>query len=102
MAFAYVGVYAKNFACEISEAHNVVTLCSIDRKLASFESVTRLEFDNIVAVHKEVEMRTKLAIRIRTGLNIENKPEHHCFLQLQECAGIGNLAFRIMRNKGQA
>ena len=100
MAFAYVSVHVENFACEISKAHNVVTLCRIDRKLAIFESITRLEFDNTITVHKEVEIRTKLAIRIRTGLNIENK--HHCFLQLQECAGIGNLAFRIMRNKGPA
>ena len=100
MAFAYVGVYAKNFACEISEAHNVVTLCSIDGKLATFEGVTRLEFDNIIVVHKEVEMRTKLAIRIRTGIN--NKKKHNCLLQLQECSGVGYLAFRIMGYKGPA
>ena len=71
MAFAYVGVHAENFACEISEAHNVVTLCSIDRKLAIFESITRLVFHNIIAVHEEVEMCTKLTIRIRTGINIK-------------------------------
>ena len=100
MAFAYVGVYAKNFACEISEAHNVVTLCSIDRQLAIFEGVTRLEFDNIIVVHKEVEMRTKLAIRIRTGINIKKK--HNGFLQLLVCSGVGYLAFRIMGNKGPA
>ena len=100
MAFAYVGVHAENFASEIAKAQNAVTLCSIDRKLAIFESITRLEFDNTIAVHEEVEMRTKLAIRFRAGLNIEKK--HHCFLQLQEGTGIGKLAFRIMRNKGPA
>ena len=100
MALAYVGAHVENFACEISKAQNVVTLCSIDRKLAIFESITRLEFDNIIAVHKEVEMRTKLAIRIRTRFNIENK--HDGLLLLLECTGIGKLAFRIMRNKGPA
>ena len=68
MALAYVGVHVENFACEIPKAQNVVTLCSIDRKLAIFESITRLKFDNTLTVHEDVEMRTKLAIGIRTRL----------------------------------
>ena len=100
MALAYVGVHVENFASEIPKAQNVVTLCSIDRKLAIFESITRLKFDNTLTVHEEVEMRTKLAIGISTRFNIENK--HDGLLQLLECTGIGKLAFRIMRNKGPA
>ena len=62
MAFAYVGVHAENFASEIAKAQNVVTLCSIDRKLAIFESITRLKFDNTFTVHEEVKMRTKRSV----------------------------------------
>ena len=100
MTFAYVGVHVENFACEISKAQNVVALCRIDRKLSILESITRLEFDNTSTVHEKVEMRTKLAVRIRTGANIEKK--HHGFLQLQECTGIRQLAFSAVRNNGPA